>query len=254
MTRYALVLAASLSFSATVHADSTPALAVRSTFAPVRTKVTPRQWVKNVGKKVSSFLFAPRARGGLQEAMVLAAELHKDQTRKGTTTPYIAHLMGVASITLEHGGTEQEAMAALLHDAVEDQGGEKTRMVIERRFGPHVAHLVSGLTDSAVEPKPPWRARKEAYLQHLVKSDNSVRLISMSDKLYNARAIVRDLEADGPKSFSKFSGGRDGVLWYYRSLVETYNRTSSKGTPLLEELTQAVDQMHALAGNAPGGA
>ena len=216
--------------------------------APVRVA---KQWMKTATKKVGSFLFAPRAKGSFQEAMLFAAELHKTQVRKGTQTPYFSHLMGVSSMVLEYGGSEEEAIAALLHDGPEDQGGEKTLKLIEHRFGTRVAHLVDGLTDSKVEPKPAWRPRKEMYLRHLATTDDSTRLVSMADKLYNARAIVRDLRDDGPKSFGKFAGGHDGVLWYYRSLVDTYNKTSSKDSRILKDLTETVDQMHDLAGPAP---
>ncbi|MEO6954919.1 MAG: HD domain-containing protein [Polyangia bacterium] len=181
------------------------------------------------------------------EALVLANELHQTQTRKGKKTPYIAHLLGVASITLEHGGNEDQAIAALLHDAVEDQGGLPTLERIRTAFGDVVAELVVGLTDAVVEPKPPWRARKEQYLEHLAKSTDAVRLVSMADKLYNVQTIVRDLRAEGLDTFKRFNGGLEGTLWYYRALVETYRNTSSHRMPLFGELDRAVQELEARA-------
>src|SRR5437588_8327976 len=125
-----------------------------------------------------------------EEALVFATQLHREQTRKGTRIPYIAHLLGVTSIVLEHGGNEDEAIAALLHDAIEDQGGASTREEIRRQFGDRVVEIVDGCTDTDVMPKPPWRARKEAYLAHIIEATPSVRLVSAADKLHNARAIL----------------------------------------------------------------
>jgi (p)ppGpp synthase/HD superfamily hydrolase len=182
-----------------------------------------------------------------QRALLLASELHATQTRKGSGTPYIAHLLGVASTTMEHGGNEDETIAALLHDAVEDQGGDATAQRIRAELGDRVAELVLALSDSTVEPKPPWRARKEAYLAHLATTDDGVRLVSMADKLYNALSIVRDLRRHGPSTFERFTGGREGTLWYYDALVGTYAQTSSQSTALFAELRDAVVLMKQLA-------
>ena len=133
-----------------------------------------------------------------EEALVFAAQLHREQTRKGTTIPYIAHLLGVASIVLEYGGDEDEAIAALLHDAIEDQGGASTREEIRRRFGETVVAIVNGCTDAEVIPKPPWRARKEDYIAHMAHASPSVRLVSAADKLHNARAILAARAGGGP--------------------------------------------------------
>jgi (p)ppGpp synthase/HD superfamily hydrolase len=181
-----------------------------------------------------------------REALLYAADLHAAQRRKGSGAPYIAHLLAVAAIVLEHGGNEDEAIAALLHDAIEDQGGDATRQEIRRRFGETVAAIVEGCTDTDQVPKPPWRARKEAYLAHLPAATASVRLVSAADKLHNARTIVGDYRQLGEKLWQRFNGGRDGTLWYYRELVGAYRRAGS--SPLVEELALVVAEMHRLAG------
>ncbi len=181
-----------------------------------------------------------------REALLYAAELHASQTRKGSDTPYIAHLFAVTAIVLEHGGDEDEALAALLHDAIEDQGGDATRQEIRRRFGDKVTTIVEGCTDTDQTPKPPWRARKEAYLAHLPAASASVRLVSAADKLHNARTLVSDYRQLGEKLWQRFNGGRDGTLWYYRELIKAYRRAGT--SPLVEELALVVDELHNLAG------
>ena len=181
-----------------------------------------------------------------QQAMTWAAQLHAGQARKGTNVPYVAHLLAVTSLVLEHAGNEDEAIAALLHDAVEDQGGERTLREIERRFGPHVAHIVLGCTDTMSVPKPPWRARKEAYLTRLTQASASVRLVSAADKLHNARTILADYRRVGEAVWDRFEGGRQGTLWYYRALVDILREPDS--SPLVEELARVVATIEALAG------
>lgn len=177
-------------------------------------------------------------------ALTYAAQLHARQTRKGTRIPYIAHLLGVTSIALEYGANEDEAIAALLHDAIEDQGGPQTRDEIRRRFGETVAAIVEGCTDTDATPKPPWRKRKEAYVEHLHHASASVRLVSAADKLHNARAILADFRTDGDHLWDRFGGGRKGTLWYYRALVEAFRAAGS--TPLVEELDRAVTELERL--------
>src|SRR5215471_10833337 len=167
------------------------------------------------------------------DALSYACDLHRRQARKGTQVPYVAHLLAVASLALEHGATEDETIAALLHDAIEDQGGAPTREEIRRRFGDTVTAIVDGCTDAEVVPKPPWRERKEAYIAHVRSASRSVRLVSGSDKLHNARAILGDYRTHGEALWSRFTGGRDGTLWYYRSLVDAY-RTAGP-SPLVDE-------------------
>ena len=179
------------------------------------------------------------------DALVLAFELHRTQWRKATRVPYVAHLLAVASIALENGATEDEAIAALLHDAVEDQGGAETAARIARMFGDNVAAIVVACSDTDVVPKPPWRARKEAYIAHVKTASASVRLVSASDKLHNARSIVADYRVMGEEVWTRFTGGREGTLWYYRSLVEAF---ASHGASLLvAELERVVTELESLS-------
>ena len=178
------------------------------------------------------------------EALIYAATLHAQQRRKLSGEPYLAHLLAVAAIVMEHGGNEDEAIAALLHDAVEDQGGLPTLEEIRRRFGPTVAEIVEGCTDATVTPKPPWRPRKEAYIARLQNAPASVRLVSAADKLHNARSILREYRRGGPSLWDSFRGGREGTLWYYRTVVETLRQSAP--TPLVEELDRTVTELERL--------
>jgi (p)ppGpp synthase/HD superfamily hydrolase len=180
-----------------------------------------------------------------EEAVVYAVRLHAQQKRKGTEIPYASHLFAVASLVLEDGGDEDQAIAALLHDAAEDQGGRPTLEEIRRRFGDRVAAIVLGCTDSEIEPKPPWRARKEAYVAHLRNAPRDVLCVSVADKLHNARSILSDLKRHGGGLWSRFSGGRDGVLWYYRTLVRVY-QDAGVGF-LADELDRVVSEIEKLA-------
>jgi GTP pyrophosphokinase len=180
-----------------------------------------------------------------QEAMVYAAQLHAGQVRKGSGTPYIAHPLAVTSLVLERGGDEDEAIGALLHDAPEDQGGEATLAEIRRRFGPAVAEIVEGCSDTMATPKPPWRARKEAFLARLPHASPSARLVSTADKLHNARTILADLRTVGDAVWDRFQGGKEGTLWYHRSLVEILRGGGSN--PLAEELDRVVSEIERLA-------
>ena len=183
----------------------------------------------------------------LADAAALAFRIHADQLRKGTTTPYVSHLLAVAAIVLEHGGDEEQACAALLHDTIEDRGAA-WEAVIGERFGPRVAGIVRACTDADTLPKPPWRARKEAYLAHLEAGRPDALLVSAADKLHNARAIVSDLHTHGPSVFERFNAGQAGTLWYYGALAELFGRRLPG--PLARELTDAVAQMRHLAAAA----
>lgn len=181
------------------------------------------------------------------EALIYARELHATQVRKGSGVPYIAHLLGVASIALEYGANEDEAIAALLHDAIEDQGGNATREEIRRRFGDIVTEIVDGCTDADTIPKPPWRQRKEDYIAHLPRASASVRLVSAADKLYNAATILKDYRILGDNIWSRFKGGKEGSLWYYRALVVAFRKVES--TPLVDELDRVVSELENLVKN-----
>jgi (p)ppGpp synthase/HD superfamily hydrolase len=183
-----------------------------------------------------------------REALVLAAELHADQVRKKTDAPYVSHLLAVTAIALEHGATEDEAIAALLHDAVEDQGGLPTLELIRQKFGDGVAEIVAGCTDSTeIDPnrKPPWRERKEKYIAHLEHASPSVLLVSASDKLHNARSIVAECRQHGHACFEKFKGGREGTRWYYRALVNAFRARGHSA--LIDELDRTVSELESLA-------
>jgi len=179
-------------------------------------------------------------------AFQFAAEKHAGQTRKASTIPYLAHLMGVASLVLEAGGDEDLAIAAFLHDVVEDCGGAPMLKEVRRRFGARVAEVVDGCTDADTYPKPPWRERKEKYLRHLKKADADTRLVSAADKLNNVRSILADYREVGEYVWSRFNGGRDGTLWYYRALLEEFLRRSPNR--ITRELTLAVKQLDAAVG------
>ena len=178
------------------------------------------------------------------EALIFASQLHANQTRKGSGVPYVAHLLGVASIALEYGASEDEAIAALLHDAIEDQGGAATREEIRRRFGDTVTEIVDGCTESDITPKPPWHQRKEAYIAHIPNASVSVRLVSAADKLHNARSILNDYRLLGDAVWERFQGGKNGTLWYYRAIVDAFHTVES--TPLVDELERVVRELEAL--------
>lgn len=185
-----------------------------------------------------------------------ARRVHATQVRKGTSIPYLCHVLGVACLVLEYGGDEDQAVAGLLHDAVED-GGEAQVDAIRRAFGARVLALVLGCTDGTAESKAAqhgaaarrhnWLARKQAYLAHLAGADDDVLLVSGCDKLHNARAVVADLEnpAVGDAVFARFTGGRDGTLVYYRLLADLFTQ---RGLPMAGALEAAVTRMYQLAG------
>lgn len=154
-----------------------------------------------------------------EAALGYACRLHATQLRKGSDTPYVAHLLAVTAIVIENGGAEDEAIAALLHDAIEDQGGEPVRREIEARFGANVLAIVEGCTDTDQTPKPPWRARKEAHLARLERATSSVALVAAADKLHNLRSLVADYAAHGDELWSRFNGGQAGTLWYYQAAI-----------------------------------
>ena len=181
-----------------------------------------------------------------EDALIYATQAHCDQTRKKTGIPYIAHVLGGTAIALEYGANETEAIGALLHDTVEDCGGAERLRDIQKCYGDDVAKIVDGCTDTDEVPKPPWRARKEAYVAHLKDSDTSTRLVSAADKLHNTRAILADLRRHGPKVFERFSGKKEGTLWYYRALVAAFRRHRDHAD-LIDELDRVVTQVEKLS-------
>lgn len=180
-----------------------------------------------------------------EEALVFANQLHATQTRKGSGAPYVSHLLAVTSLVIEAGGDEDTAIAALLHDGPEDQGGRETLAIIRERFGDRVADIVSACSDTFESPKPPWKKRKRAYLDHLPHATPDTLLVSCADKLHNARAILRDYRDCGEELWQRFNGGKEGTLWYYRELVEQFGRTSVPPI-LLSELALVVDELESL--------
>jgi (p)ppGpp synthase/HD superfamily hydrolase len=181
-----------------------------------------------------------------EEALVLANRLHCGQTRKATPIPYIGHLLGVASLVMENGVTEDEVIAALLHDAVEDQGGAETLASIRRRFGDAVADIVDACSDTDQQPKPPWHERKQSYIDHLQTAPEGVLRVSAADKLHNARAILADHRQVGDDVFRRFSVSKDRTLAYYCLLDDIY-RERLAGS-LSRELHHVVEELLLAAG------
>jgi (p)ppGpp synthase/HD superfamily hydrolase len=178
-------------------------------------------------------------------AFQFAADKHAGRTRKASTIPYISHLMGVASLVLEAGGDEDLAIAALLHDVVEDCGGAPTLNEVRRRFGQRVAGVVQGCTDADRYPKPPWRERKLGYIRRLRSADADTRLVSAADKLNNVRSILTDYREIGQSVWARFQGGRDVTVWYYRALCDQFLRR--KPNRLTREFALTVRELEAVA-------
>ena len=174
------------------------------------------------------------------EALRLAVDLHSQQARKGSTVPYIGHLLGVCGLVIDAGGSEDEAIAAVLHDAVEDQGGAATLELIRTQFGGNVAAIVEACSDTDVVPKPPWRARKEAYIEHLRTAPPPVLRVSLADKVNTLRTIVRDFGEIGEALWARFSPDADQV-WYYGSLLHIFE--ARLPVPMTKELRQTYNRL-----------
>jgi (p)ppGpp synthase/HD superfamily hydrolase len=179
------------------------------------------------------------------KAFAYAARLHGGQTRKGTNKPYIGHLMSVTSIVIAYGGDEEMAIAAMLHDVVEDAGGLMRLHEIRKKFGKRVGRIVDGCTDAYGEPKPPWLERKAKYIARVAGEADDTRLVSAADKLSNARDILEDVRAGGDKAFEHFQGKKDRTLWYYRTLVNVFREAGAN--PLVRELDRVVTELERLA-------
>jgi (p)ppGpp synthase/HD superfamily hydrolase len=185
-----------------------------------------------------------------QQALSYAYELHKDQIRKGgSNTPYLSHLMAVSALAMQYEATEDEAIAALLHDAVEDQGGQKTLEIIRQQFGDHVAHIVQSCSDREGEPKPPWQERKEKYLKHLAKTGESSLLVSCCDKLHNATDCLRTYRVKGADLWSVFNATEEQTRWYYGEIARVIQKRRNEYpriTPLIDDVVRTIDELLAL--------
>jgi (p)ppGpp synthase/HD superfamily hydrolase len=172
-------------------------------------------------------------------AFLHASKVHGDQVRKGPDAiPYISHLLAVASLVLDYGGSEDQAIAALLHDAPEDRGGRAQLEEIRAKFGETVARIVDGCTDTYETPKPDWETRKQAYVARLPGEHPDVHLVSAADKLHNARCILQDYRLHGDSLWERFNARRDRILWYYRTLVGIFRAGGTN--PLFDELDRVV--------------
>ena len=183
----------------------------------------------------------PKLSTPFQAALVYATQLHANQVRKGGDIPYVSHLLSVAALVLEDGGDEEEAIAGLLHDAVEDSGSAEIREAILVQFGKRVASIVDACTESSTIPKPPWRDRKLRYIEQMRQASPSVLRVSMADKLHNARSILADRDREGDAVWDKFKGGKAGTLWFYHSLLEVYRQGGSSF--LVSEIDRIVPQL-----------
>jgi (p)ppGpp synthase/HD superfamily hydrolase len=176
-----------------------------------------------------------------ENALAYAARLHAGQMRKGSDTPYISHLLAVTSIALDHGATENEAIAALLHDAVEDQGGQETLEEIRHQFGNQVAEIVAACSDTDELPKPPWRERKEAFVERLRTEPYSVRLVVAADKLHNVNDVLRNYRILGDDLWRHFKGGRNGTLWYYQAVTRALTEAAA---PEEQQLNAIIEEIN----------
>jgi (p)ppGpp synthase/HD superfamily hydrolase len=188
---------------------------------------------------------APFLTARFDAALAYASALHRTQQRKGTGIPYVSHLLAVAAIALENGADEDQAIAALLHDAVEDQGGLAQLEQIRARFGDDVAAMVADCTDAHEKPKPASHPRKEAYIASLAQKPARSLAVSLADKTHNASAINADLRAHGQQVWERFTGAKAGTLWYYRALAEAF-RQHAPGIAA-ERFAREVAEMEELA-------
>lgn len=186
-------------------------------------------------------IFGDRFREGLNYAVTV----HASQARKGTHIPYLGHVLGVCSLVIDAGGSENQAIAALLHDAAEDQGGRARLADIKERFGAPVAAIVEACSDTFDDPKPDWRPRKQDYIDRLRTKSTDALLVSLADKVHNARSILADLSTDREALWDRFTGKRAGTLWYYRQLADVFSQRLP-GDPLAEQLAQVVGQIEEL--------
>ncbi|HOP75197.1 MAG TPA: HD domain-containing protein [Bacillota bacterium] len=178
-----------------------------------------------------------------EKALTYAHRAHAGQVRKGSGVPYISHLLAVAALVLEAGGSEIEAIGALLHDAVEDQGGRERLDEIQKEFGPEVAAIVEGCSDAFESPKPEWWERKRKYLAHLPEASPSVIKVSVADKLHNARTFLADYREIGEALWSRFKTGKEGMLWYYQEIIQVYRKIPYCPQRMVDELEKVVAEL-----------
>lgn len=184
------------------------------------------------------------------DALIYAHTLHREQVRKGNGAPYVAHLLAVAGLALEFGANENEAIAALLHDAVEDQGGEPTLHLIRERFGDAVADIVAECSeDEELEARFGWRKRKEHAVAKIFRLSAAAQLVTVADKLHNARALLSEYRGQGEEIWERFNGGRAGSLWYYRAMTDALREAGAPSGPV-HELGVVVDELERLAAAA----
>ncbi|MCJ8280561.1 MAG: HD domain-containing protein [Rivularia sp. ALOHA_DT_140] len=176
-----------------------------------------------------------------EQALIYATQLHVNQNRKVDKIPYISHLMSVSALILEAGGNEDEAIAGLLHDAVEDQGGKATRQEIIQKFGEKIIEIIDGCTESDITPKPPWRERKIQYIENIRNGSDSVKLVSLADKLHNARSLLIGYGNKGDKLWDYFSGTKEDKLWFYGELLEIYKQ--GRVNFMTVELERILDEL-----------
>lgn len=205
------------------------------------------KWTDKQARAVAATQLTTR----FDDAITFARIAHASQQRKGTTLPYISHLLGVTSIVLEMGGNEDDAIAALLHDAVEDAGGIGVAMAeaIRAQFGDDVTRIVIANSDTDVKPKPPWRERKQGYLDSLPGKQRDELMVSLADKLHNARAVLLDYRAIGDEIWERFNEKREGQLWYYDELVKAFTARADDLGPAaaakLDDFVRTIDQLNA---------
>jgi len=177
------------------------------------------------------------------EAYNYSYKLHKKQMRKGSNIPYFTHLSSVSNLIIENNGTTTQAIAGLLHDAVEDQGGAKTLAIIKRKFGPKVAKIVDQCSDTTIEPKPPWKARKIKYIQNIKNKTQNTLLVSLCDKYHNASCILSDYQKVGEEIWDRFTASKQETFWYYESLYKEFKRYLKNHPELIKAYKNKVDEM-----------
>jgi (p)ppGpp synthase/HD superfamily hydrolase len=193
--------------------------------------------------KVSAQTSTPKLTGQFSKALLYAELKHHNQVRKGGDIPYVGHLLTVAGLVINDGGSEAQAIAALLHDAVEDQGGPATLDEIRANFGDEVARIVDECSDTDEKPKPPWLDRKRKYIEHLAEVGDDTLLVSVADKLDNARSMLRDYHSHGPSLWERFNRKNpQDHLWYYGELLKAY-RSRGCTSWMVDELGRVVDEL-----------